>query len=51
MAEEMEHIKQTVGVAQFADGQYELAAQLFDEIVAGDKLEEFLTLRAYDHLD
>jgi malate synthase len=51
MAEEMEKIRQSVGGDQFAGGKYEPAAQLFDEIVAGDTLEEFLTLRAYDHLN
>ena len=51
MAEEMGKIKQSVGEDQFVSGKYALAAQLFDEIIAGDILEEFLTLRAYDHLN
>lgn len=51
MAEEMDKIEQTVGGDQFVSGKYVLAAQLFDEIIAGDALEEFLTLRAYDHLN
>lgn len=51
MAEEMDKIKQSVGEDQFVSGKYALAAQLFDEIIAGDILEEFLTLRAYDHLN
>ena len=50
MAEEMDKIRKTVGEKQFAAGKYALAAQLFDEIIASDTLEEFLTLRAYDHL-
>ena len=50
MAEEMDKIKQAVGEDQFVTGKYALAAQLFDEIIASDTLEEFLTLRAYDHL-
>jgi len=51
MAEEMNKIKTSVGDEQFAVGRYALAAQLFDDIISNDTLEEFLTLRAYDHLD
>lgn len=51
MAEEMDKIKSAVGEEQFADGKYTLAAKLFDEIIADDELDEFLTLKAYEHLD
>jgi malate synthase len=51
MAEEMEKIKTAVGGEKFDGGKYVLAAQLFDDIIANEELEEFLTLRAYDHLD
>jgi len=51
MGEEMGKIKAAVGDAQYAGGRYELAAQLFDDIISGDTLEEFLTLRAYEYLD
>ena len=51
MAEEMEKIKASVGDEPFAGGRYALAAQLFDDIISNETLEEFLTLRAYDHLD
>jgi malate synthase len=51
MAEEMDKIKASVGDEPFAAGRYALAAQLFDDIISNDTLEEFLTLRAYDHLD
>jgi malate synthase len=51
MAEEMRKIRQTVGEERFASGNYELAARLFDDIIANEELEEFLTLRAYEHLD
>ena len=51
MAEEMDKIKDRIGADQFISGKYELASGLFDEIVAGDTLEEFLTLRAYDRLE
>lgn len=49
--EELEKIRHEVGEARYANGKYELAARLFDEIIANDCLEEFLTLRAYEHLD
>ena len=51
MAEEMDKIKTAVGEEQFDGGKYTLAAQLFDDIIADEELEEFLTLRAYDHLE
>ena len=51
MDEELENIRQLVGEKRFDSGCYHLAAQLFDEIISNDKLEEFLTLRAYDHID
>jgi malate synthase len=50
MGQEMDKIKADIGDAPFAAGKYALAAQLFDEIIASDELEEFLTLKAYDHL-
>ena len=51
MQEEMQGICKRVGDQCFGDGKYNLAAQLFDEIISNDELEEFLTLRAYEHLD
>ena len=50
-AEEMEKIKADVGEETFASGKFTLAAELFDQIISNDELEEFLTLRAYDNLD
>ena len=49
--EELEKIRKEVGDTRYANGKYDLAARLFDEIIANDQLEEFLTLRAYGHLD
>ncbi|MEJ2167541.1 MAG: malate synthase A [Deltaproteobacteria bacterium] len=51
MAEEMQKICKRVGDQCFGEGKYNLAAQLFDAIISNDELEEFLTLRAYAHLD
>jgi hypothetical protein len=47
----MANIRAEVGDKLFEAVRYDLAAQLFDEIIANDDLEEFLTLRAYDHND
>ncbi|MGW8187588.1 MAG: malate synthase A, partial [Desulfobacterales bacterium] len=49
--EEMANIKVEVGDKLFKTVRYDLAARLFDEIIANDELEEFLTLRAYDYID
>jgi malate synthase len=51
MAEELQKIKEILGEERYAGGNYEKAAQLFDEIISNEVLEEFLTLRAYEHLD
>jgi len=50
-AEEMERIREEVGPTRFDDGKFDLAGRLFQEIIEDDELEEFLTLRAYEHLD
>ena len=39
-----------MGEEKFETGGYRLASQLFDEIIFSSELEEFLTLRAYEHL-
>ena len=49
--EEMAKIRAAVGGGQYAGGRYALAAQLFDDIISAETLEEFLTLRAYEYLD
>ena len=51
MAEEMEKIKAELGEEHYRQGNYVRAAGLFDDIIADDKLADFLTLKAYDHLD
>jgi hypothetical protein len=47
----MQKICKLVGDECFGDGRYNLAAQLFDQIISDDELDEFLTLQAYAHLD
>jgi malate synthase len=47
----LEKIKLEVGETAFGSGNYTAAARLFDEIIKADELAEFLTLKAYEHLD
>ncbi|WP_374688769.1 malate synthase A [Promineifilum sp.] len=50
-AEVLTDLRQTVGEAFFAANHYELAARLFDEISVADQFTDFLTLKAYEHLN
>lgn len=45
--EELEKIREYVGEKRYNSGKFELATQLFDELVFDDNFEEFLTLKAY----
>ena len=49
-AEELKRISVQVGDQAYSNGRYLLASELFHYLVAQDKLEEFLTVTAYDHL-
>lgn len=51
MDDELINICTRVGDKRYESGKYHLAAQLFDEIISNEELEEFLTLRAYNHID
>ena len=44
-------LRSQVGEAGCAAGHYELAARLFDEISVADRFTDFLTLKAYEHLN
>lgn len=46
-AEEMENIEKYVGEERFKKGKFNLAKELFNELVFSEKFEEFLTLKAY----
>ena len=50
LKEEMLKIREELGEERFTSGRFELAEKLFDDIIAGDTLEEFLTLSAYKEL-
>ncbi len=51
LAEEMEKIKSLAGEKRFAAGKYDVAKQLFDQLVTEKEFAEFLTLKAYEYLD
>ncbi len=51
MQEELANIRSEVGERQFNGIPYEQAQRLFGEIIANPEFEEFLTLKAYEHLD
>jgi len=44
-------IKTRVGAEAFAQGKYELAAELFEKLITDDHFTDFLTLTAYDYLN
>ena len=44
-------LKTQLGETEFAAGNYELAARLFDEISVADQFTDFLTLTAYEYLN
>ncbi len=48
LAEEMAKIKDAVGDERFEGGQFTTAAGLFDDLIAADALEDFLTVPAYE---
>jgi malate synthase len=50
LEEEMDTIRAEVGDERFQNGQFELAARLFDELARETDFTEFLTLKAQDYL-
>lgn len=51
ITEEMDAIKTAVGPQQFNQIRYADASRLFEQIIENPAFEEFLTLKAYEHLD
>lgn len=45
--EEMDHIEKYVGEDRFKKGKFNLAKELFNELIFSENFEEFLTLKAY----
>ena len=50
LEEEMDAIRSEVGDERFESGHFQLAMQLFDEMIRADDFSEFLTLPAYQYL-
>ena len=50
LQEEMDAIRGEVGDERFSAGHFQLAMQLFDQMIRADDFEEFLTLPAYQYL-
>ena len=50
LEEEMDAIRGEVGDERFKGGYFQLAMQLFDEMIRADDFAEFLTLPAYQYL-
>jgi malate synthase len=48
--QEIEKIKEYVGQVGFDNGKFKEAIQLFDELVLTENFQEFLTLKAYNHI-
>jgi malate synthase len=48
--DEMRTIEREVGPHRFSSGHFPLARELFERICVADRLEDFLTLVAYDHI-
>ncbi|MCI0552109.1 MAG: malate synthase, partial [Anaerolineae bacterium] len=51
LSEELEKIKIMVGEQAYQSSEIEAAKSLFDQLIAGDRFIEFLTLIAYDRLE
>jgi len=50
LGEELAAIRHRVGDKRYAVGRFELAANLFLQLVTADELADFLTLAAYEHI-
>jgi malate synthase len=48
--EELERIRAQVGEERFDGGCYRAAAEITEELISSDELQDFLTLIAYEHL-
>jgi malate synthase len=49
--EEMQRMRRERGETRYRNGRFAQAAGLFDELAGSERLEEFLTLKAYDLLE
>jgi malate synthase len=51
IADQLTHIRNTVGAARYDSGKFPQAANLFEQMMFSDQCPEFLTLAAYDSID
>ncbi|MGA2067349.1 MAG: malate synthase A [Thermoguttaceae bacterium] len=49
--EQLGKLRETAGPARFAEGHYDLAGRLIEDIVLADEFTEFMTLVGYDYLE
>ena len=49
--EELEKIRELVGPDRYQAGRFELASEIFENMMLSPEFPEFMTLVAYDHLD
>jgi malate synthase len=47
IASELEHIRSAVGTQQYESGKFAVAAEMFERMLVSERLEDFLTLEAY----
>jgi malate synthase len=48
--EELDKIRRTVGAEAFSAGRYDMASQIFDQLISADEMQEFLTAPSYEQL-
>ncbi len=49
--DQLDHIRSLIGDERFSGGHFDEASALFERLATEPRLEEFLTLVAYDHLE
>jgi malate synthase len=50
MKEELEKLKAMLGESRFTSGKFDLAAQLYEQMMTSPQFDEFLTLKAYEYV-
>ena len=48
--EELDKIRRSVGAEAFSAGRYDMASQIFDQLISADEMQEFLTAPSYEQL-
>jgi malate synthase len=51
IAEQLAHIRNTIGSSRYDSGKFPRAAELFEQMMFSDHCPEFLTLAAYQNID